>query len=1045
MPPLRAGGSDTTHVAADELAETEGPGARFARLAGARWLRRVIGALSAFVVLSLIALIVITGEESRLLIFAVHGATGALLFVVVLIWLLATRLALAQSRSHAQGWKLAIDTLATGVAVFDAEDRLVSCNDAFKAIYPEVAPMLTRGVRYADILSEYFTVAPPEMRRGRTPEECVRAALIARSAAESIDVVQLNGRWILATDCRTAGGGVISFRQDVTSQGVVEHELRKRQRLADDMAELTYDWFWRSDAAGLLIELSGSIEATLRTPPESLLGKRVQDLPGFEAEPAGLERYRTLRAAREPFPWYVISVRRAGDGARVWLAITGKPLFDEAGEFLGYYGAARNVTEREEAMRALRESEERFRALTQLVSEWYWETDTAGAFTVVEGNAEHEERAVRELRGMNLAELVSASDAAETAAALAARQSFRALKVRLGEAPDGAPGKAGDYDLSGEPVFRDGEFQGFRGLAANVTEREDLIRSISESEARFRALTELSSDWYWETDTEDRFIAVTGGAGRQTIPEAAELLGRRRWEVAGELLQPASWDEHRAQLAAYQPFRDLIVRHGSSSGSQVYVLSSGDPIFDAAGRFCGYRGVGKDITEQVRAQERIKRLATLDPLTQLANRQTFDELASRQLAAAWSEGRQAALLFIDLDNFRLLNNGYGHRVGDHVLQTTAERMRAALPEPILIGRRGGDEMVALLPDVPHRDAAIHTARRLIDAISEPSRILGMEVAVTPSVGIGYFPDDGIDLDSLLNAADAAMYEAKDSGRQTFALYTPSVARRVDLRLRLEQKLRKAVESRDFKLHYQPLINLDDGKMVGAEALIRWRDAEMGDISPAEFIPIAEESGLIVGLGEWVIQEVCRARQVWRGLGLDVPPIAINMSGVELKQRGCVERLLAVLREHGIAPDDIEVEVTETGLLDTSAASREHLVQMRNAGVRLALDDFGVGFSSLAHLRDLPIHRLKIDRSFTVECMRDARTLTIVKAVIEMARSLGITVTAEGIETQAQQTWMQHLGCDSAQGFLFSRPLPADDFLKLFLDRRGVGRDRSMMH
>lgn len=243
MPPLRAGGRDTTHVAADELAETEGPGARFARLAGARWLRRVIGALSAFVVLSLIALIVITGEESRLLIFAVHGATGALLFVVVLIWLLATRLALAQSRSHAQGWKLAIDTLATGVAVFDAEDRLVSCNDAFKAIYPEVAPMLTRGVRYADILSEYFSVAPPEMRRGRTPEECVRAALIARRTAESIDVVQLNGRWILATDCRTAGGGVISFRQDVTSQGVVEHELRKRQRLADDMAELTYDWF----------------------------------------------------------------------------------------------------------------------------------------------------------------------------------------------------------------------------------------------------------------------------------------------------------------------------------------------------------------------------------------------------------------------------------------------------------------------------------------------------------------------------------------------------------------------------------------------------------------------------------------------------------------------------------------------------------------------------------------------------------------------------------------------------------------------------------
>ena len=234
-------------------------------------------------------------------------------------------------------------------------------------------------------------------------------------------------------------------------------------------------------------------------------------------------------------------------------------------------------------------------------------------------------------------------------------------------------------------------------------------------------------------------------------------------------------------------------------------------------------------------------------------------------------------------------------------------------------------------------------------------------------------------------------------------------------------------------------------MVGAEALIRWRDAELGDISPAEFIPIAEESGLIVGLGDWVLREACRARQEWRHLQLDIPPVSINMSGVQLRQLGCVEGLLDVLNAYEVSPSEIEVEVTETGLLDTSAVSRENLVRMRNAGVRLALDDFGVGFSSLAHLRDLPIHRLKIDRSFTVECMRDARTLTIVKAVIEMARSLGISVTAEGIETQAQQTWMQHLGCDAAQGYLFARPMPGDDFIKLFIDRRGIGRERSLMH
>ncbi|MEG1832082.1 MAG: EAL domain-containing protein [Burkholderiaceae bacterium] len=1015
---------------------------RVAHLASSRWLRRVIGALSTLLVLSLSALFVMNGEPGTLVVFAVHSVSGGLLFVVVLIWLLATRLALAQSKTHAQGWKLAIDTLATGVAVYDANDRLISCNDAYRNLYPEVAPMLVRGVRYADILAKYYAQAPAEMTRGRSIEHCVRIALESRRRAESIDVAQLRGRWILSTDCRTAGGGVISFRQDVTSQGVVEHELRKRQRLVDDMADLTYDWFWRSDAEGRIIELSGSIEATLQLPPETIIGLRMQELPGLVVSDALLAEYARRREARLPLPWFVIEMARGGDSERVWLSVTGKPLTDEAGRFLGYYGAARDVTARESAARALRESEERFRALTLLVSEWYWETDAAGLLTVIEGDTGHEAAAIRRLTGLGLMAVANSSRSAPLTEALVRRQSFRAVKVQLRDPEGDAPT---DYDLSGEPVFRDGQFIGFRGLAANVTEREGLIRSISESEARFRALTELSSDWYWETDVEMRFSVVRRGAGRSYVPDAECLLGLRRWELAGELVQPASWDEHKAQLAACQPFRDLLVRRSHADGSTTYELSSGDPIFDAHGRFGGYRGVGKDITEQIRSQERIRRLTVLDPLTQLANRQTFDELASRQLAQAWSAGRKSALLFVDLDNFRLLNNGYGHRVGDHMLQLTAERMRAVIPEPNLIGRRGGDEMVVLLGDVANREAAIQVARHLIESISQPTRVFGMEVAVTPSVGIGCFPDDGIDLDSLLNAADAAMYEAKDRGRQTYALFTPSVARRVDLRLRLEQRLRKAVESRDFKLYYQPLIALGDGKLVGAEALIRWRDAEMGDISPAEFIPIAEESGLIVGLGEWVIQEVCRARQVWRGLGLDVPPIALNMSGVELKQLGCVERLTNVLRAYGISPDEIEVEVTETGLLDTSTVSREHLVQLRNAGIRLALDDFGVGFSSLAHLRDLPIHRLKIDRSFTVECMRDARTLTIVKAVIEMARSLGLTVTAEGIETQAQQTWMQHLGCDSAQGYLFSRPLPADDFLKLFLDRRGVGREKSLMH
>jgi diguanylate cyclase (GGDEF)-like protein/PAS domain S-box-containing protein len=1018
---------------------------RLSAFADAGWLRALIAVLA---VLSMVTLVGTLTAQGRAVsaVAALHAVSGAGLFVVLLFWLLANRSALKGMRERDRAWQQSIDSMEVGIALYGPDDRLLNCNPAFRALYPEIAGLMEPGVLYADLMDAYYRHAPAEVIDGRTLERFLADANRRRSGNEITETVRhTGGRWLLMTDCRTAGGGIISFRRDVTEQKLIEHELSHRRRLMDDLAELTYDWFWRQDAEGRFIEFSSTMERFVGVGPAKLMGRRRTDMPGFEADPAGYAAYCERLERREPFPWFTYKTRGV-DGRTLWIAVTGKPIFDENGTFQGYYGAGRDVTEREETLGALRRSEERFRALTQLATEWYWEADPELRITSVRGAPEREPRMAELVQGRLLWELEALDSSLPVdwdalKARIAARESFRDLKLKfLGEG--GAPLY---YEISGHPVLEHGQVTGYRGLAWDVTEREALIAKISDSEARFRALTELSSDWYWEMDEELRFTLLKRGA-RDTLMLADEdVLGKHQWELVGELIQPSSWDEQRATLQMRRPFRDVMVRRWMPDGSVMFHMTSGDPVFDDDETFRGYRGIGKNITDQVRAQERIERLATVDSLTQLANRQTFDERAGRLLAGSYAEDKRCALLFIDLDNFRLLNNGYGHRVGDQMLSIVASRMRDIIAEPNLLGRRGGDELVALLVDIPRAERAVEVAQALIKSISEPARILGMEVSVTPSVGISFFPQDGVDLDSLLNAADAAMYQAKDSGRRTFAFYTPTVARRVDLRLRLEQRLRKAVESRDFKLFYQPLVSLTDGKMVGAEALIRWRDAELGDISPAEFIPIAEESGLIVSLGDWVVREACRHRQDWRMMGLDVPPVSINMAGVQLRQLGCVEGLLDLLNEYGVAASEVEIEVTETGLLDTSAVSRENLVRMRNAGMRIALDDFGVGFSSLAHLRDLPIHRLKIDRSFTVECMRDARTLTIVKAVIEMARSLGINVTAEGIETQAQQTWMQHLGCDSAQGYLFARPMSSDDFLKLFIDRRGIGRERSLMH
>lgn len=975
-----------------------------------------------------------------------HIIVAGVLVTVLLAWIFHAHRLQRQARKRARLWEQSIESMNVGVALWDADDVLIGCNAAYRAFYPEIADGLVPGRTYRELMTQYHAVAPREVVDGRSLADFIVAGERRRRAGDEVSEVVRHhrGRWLLMTDCRTANGSIVCFRSDVTEQKVIEHELSKRRKLIDDLAELTYDWFWRQDAEGRFVEFSLAMSDHVKVPQDELLGRRREEIAGFEADPNQYAEYRARIAQRQPFFWFTYRAQR-GDGEAMWIAATGKPIFDEKGEFQGYYGAGRDVTERENMVVALRRSEERFRALTMLASEWYWETDPELRVTSVRGDPLRQERVAewtlnRRFWEFDQLDSTFLVDWSALRACVARRETFRNVKLKMRGGDNGRY-----FEISGHPVLERGVYVGYRGLAWDVTERESLIAQITQSEERFRSLTELSSDWYWEMDESLRFTQVRLGARGAFGLEEHEVLGKHRWELPGELIQPSSWDEHRATLLARRPFRDVMFRRWLPDGALVYHITSGDPVFDRDGTFRGYRGIGKNISEQIRSQERIERLATVDPLTQLANRQTFDERASRLLASTYAEGKRCALLFIDLDNFRLLNNGYGHRVGDEMLAIVASRMRDVIGEPNLLGRRGGDELVALLVDLPRPDAAVEVSRQLIDAICEPARVLGMEITVTASIGISFFPQDGMDLDSLLNAADAAMYQAKESGRRTYAFYTQTVARRVDLRLRLEQRLRKAMGSRDFKLYFQPQVSLADGKMIGAEALIRWRDAELGDISPAEFIPIAEESGLIVGLGDWVLREACRSRQEWRALHLDVPPVSINMSGVQLRQLGCVEGVLDILNAYGVSPDEIEVEVTETGLLDTSPQSRENLARLRNAGILLALDDFGVGFSSLSHLRDLPIHRLKIDRSFTVECMRDARTLTIVKAVIEMARSLGISVTAEGIETQAQQTWMQHLGCDAAQGYLFSRPIPNEEFIRLFKEGGGGGRERSLMH
>ncbi|MGH6610834.1 MAG: PAS domain S-box protein, partial [Burkholderiaceae bacterium] len=673
-------------------------------------LRVLIATLAGAFVVSLIAVIPPPFSASQ-----IHTLIGLALIVALSLWLMASRLALENMQTHARAWERSIESMNVGIALYDAEDRLLNCNAAFKANYPEIAHLLVPGAKYYDIVTEYHKLAPAEVIDGRSLEEFLEEARKRRSGSEVTEIVRhVNGRWLLMTDCRTADGGIISFRRDVTEQKLIEHELSNRRKLIDDLTELTYDWFWRQDAEGRFIDFSASVEQHLRQRGADLIGKKRSDMPHFEADPRLYAEYCGHIERREPFPWFTYKTRRS-DGSTMWIAVTGKPIFDEHGELHGYYGAGRDVTEREETLAALRKSEERFRALTMLATDWYWETDADFVITQMRGPEGLQEKMQRLVCGRKLWDIDGCDSSMapmwlEARRKLEAHESFRNFPVRFER---DFRGEARFYEASGQPVFEAGNFIGYRGLVWDVTERESLIAKISDNEARFRALTELSSDWYWEMDDQLRFTRLQRGE-RDTIKlDDEEIIGKHRWELPGELIQPTSWDEHRATLIARKPFRDVIFRRWMPDGTFVYSITSGDPVYDAEGKFIGYRGIGKNITEQIRSQERIERLATVDELTQLNNRQTFDERAGRILANAYAGNKRCALLFIDLDNFRLLNNGYGHRVGDQMLSIVASRMRDVISEPHLVGRRGGDELVALLIDIPRGDYAVEIAKELI--------------------------------------------------------------------------------------------------------------------------------------------------------------------------------------------------------------------------------------------------------------------------------------------------------------------------------------------
>lgn len=794
--------------------------------------------------------------------------------------------------------------------------------------------------------------------------------------------------------------------------------------------ELTTDFRWEQDADLRFVAVWGAIDRLSGLCADDFIGRTRWDV---DVEPishgGSWEPHKEALQARRRFFDFRYRRRNASGQWRCF-STSGMPSFDEHGCFSGYVGVSRDITETLATEQTLRQ--------TNSVLESVFETMDAGV-SVFD----------RELRlvviNRRFRELFDCPDA------LCVPGTPFDVLIRLNaERGDYGPGDPEEQvkarvaqarrfevhhfmrersdgtilEITGRPL----PSGGFVTLYSDVTERARAESALRDSEERFRSLTALSSDWFWEQDAQGRFTRLEGRHVFGDEGAFAEELGRTWSELGFEA------DEGWAQVARCigdgLAFRELVMRRRLPDGSLRYVRVSGEPLRRADGSLAGYRGVGRDVTAQREAEERVQYLATRDALTGLPNRDWFHQLLSVELKAARRYGRQIAVLFIDLDRFKLINDSLGHGAGDALLREIGARLTRCLRASDVVARLGGDEFVVLLGEARTRELTTVVVRKLLAALQEPVELGTQSCRISASIGISMFPDDGADEQTLMRHADSAMYVAKEQGKSGYCFFTSEIERRAAERVILEMHLRDALARGELTLHYQPRVNLGTGLITGAEALLRWTHPELGSVPPASFIPIAEQSELIGTLGTWVLDTACRQNVSWQRAGLKPVRVSVNISPRQFAADDLLQGIELALQRSGLEPCWLELEITEGTVMHDAERAAQVLGEIRKLGVRVSIDDFGTGYSSLAQIKRFPISTLKIDRSFVRDLAYDGADRAIAEAIIAMGRTLGLEVVAEGVETAEQLAFLRQHRCDEMQGYLLSPPVPAEDLARL---------------